>query len=562
MCGIIACIKTKGLFKYLVDGLKLEDYRGYDSCGIGFLHDNKLNSIKAVGAIDNLNALLPDYQPTIGIGHTRWATHGKNSVENAHPHTSNHGLFSLVHNGTIYNYKEIKKELESIGFTFNSQTDSEVIVNLLEYEYGITLDVKEAIENVISRLEGTFALCILFCYENKIYFAKNHSPLIIGLGNDYYSILSDINALQNETEYIYINDLEYGFISKDSVQIYKDGKKVKTQIEQKETDLEQDKKSKYSYYMKKEIDEIPMMINNLVEQIQKEDLNMVLSHITKAKKLVFIASGTSYHAALIAQDFFNKEKEVIIASELYTSDYKVDADNYYIFISQSGETMDVLKSLEYINKTSSNTLGITNVKNSSLYKLANQHLLIHAKKEIAVASTKAYINEVLLLYIISCKLYDKDFVFNYKNYQVSQQRIEEIKEIALSLKDKQNALFIGKGKDYYLALEASLKLKEVSYIHSEALYSGELKHGPIALIEKGFPVFVIKDIKENEYLLSACEEITSREGQIYSFYYDHQDKLSFIKMMCEFFYLAFYTAKYKEKPIDKPRNLAKSVTVE
>lgn len=563
MCGIIASIKEDNLFNYLINGLKKEEYRGYDSCGIGYLKSDKIYISKVIGSVAELK--VSDDEIKIGLGHTRWATHGKNTLNNAHPHLSNHGLFALVHNGTIYNYQDLKNELLTLGFSFYGETDSEVIANYLEYQYGLCLDVKLALENTIAKLQGTYALCIIFCFEKRIYFAKNSSPLILGINKNEYTLISDINALQDETKYIDLDDGEYGYISLSNYAIFKQGKKIHKKESPLETKKNNIEEKKFTYYMEKEINEIPNMINLLFNNFQNMKIEPILESIRSAKKLIFVASGTSFHAGLIGKSFFQKESEVILASELYTEKYHIDKDNLYIFISQSGETMDVLKSLEYVHQTCSNSLGITNVANSSLYKKCKYQLLIYAQQEIAVASTKAYINEVVLLFYIASLLNNidaKQEISKYINYSLTEGKEKELKGIAKNLKDKQNAIFIGKGKDYYLAKEASLKLKEVSYIHSEAMYSGELKHGSIALIEQDFPVFVIADSKPNEYILSAIEEIKARGGKVYIFTYNHKESLSFIPLMIEFFYLAFYVAKSKGNRIDKPRNLAKSVTVE
>lgn len=564
MCGIIASIKTRGLCNYLLAGLKKEDYRGYDSCGVGLLNNNKIEIIKAIGKIDCLAKKINKDEFKIGIGHTRWATHGKNTIENAHPHISNHELFALVHNGTIYNYVEIKKELIDLGFCFYSETDSEVIVNLLEYEYGLTLDIKATIEKVMQKLKGTYAICFLFAYEEKIYFFKNQSPLILALENDCYTILSDFNALDNANSFIDIDDNEYGYITDKNYLIYKNGKKIKKNLQIKEKQTNDLTLNNYKYYMEKEIDEIPLMAMNLNKHILKEDLTDIIKAINNTYGIVFIASGTSFNACLISRSYFSCQTEVILASEFYNTQYKVDKNKYYIFISQSGETMDVLKSLAYVNQKTKNTLAITNVKYSTLYKKAHSCILLYAEKEIAVASTKAYINEVILLYYLSLLLNNSALPgkFDTSELEITNAELLKIQSIAKDLTDKNNAFFIGKGLCYYLALEASLKLKEVSYIHSEAIYAGELKHGSIALIEDGFPVFVIRDYQENEYLSSAIEEIKARGGVVYEFKYDSNKKLGFLKTMIKFFYLSFYTALYKKREIDKPRNLAKSVTVE
>lgn len=564
MCGIIASIKTRGLCNYLLAGLKKEDYRGYDSCGVGLLNNNKIEIIKAIGKIDCLEKKINKDEFKIGIGHTRWATHGKNTIENAHPHISNHELFALVHNGTIYNYAEIKKELIDLGFCFYSETDSEVIVNLLEYEYGLTLDIKATIEKVMQKLKGTYAICFLFAYEEKIYFFKNQSPLILALENDCYTILSDFNAIDNANRFIDIDDNEYGYITDKNYLIYKNGKKIKKNLQIKEKQTNDLTLNNYKYYMEKEIDEIPLMAMNLNKHILKEDLTDIIKAINNTYGIVFIASGTSFNACLISRSYFLCQTEVILASEFYNTQYKVDKNKYYIFISQSGETMDVLKSLAYVNQKTKNILAITNVKYSTLYKKAHSCILLYAEKEIAVASTKAYINEVILLYYLSLLLNNSALPreFDTSELEMTNTELLKIQSIAKDLTDKNNAFFIGKGLCYYLALEASLKLKEVSYIHSEAIYAGELKHGSIALIEDGFPVFVIRDYQENEYLSSAIEEIKARGGVVYEFKYDSNKKLGFLKTMIKFFYLSFYTALYKKREIDKPRNLAKSVTVE
>lgn len=561
MCGIIASIQEKDLVPYLINGLKKEEYRGYDSCGLGLLIGDKIQTIKTLNRVTSLTDLAKDYTSTIGIGHTRWATHGKNSIENAHPHVSEHGLFGLVHNGTIYNYLEIKSELIKLGFAFSSSTDSEVIANLFEYEYGLILDVKKTIGKVSSILKGTYALCIIFAFEKRIYFMKKSSPLILGILPSAYALVSDINALQTGNRYIILDDNEYGYIEKSSYMIYKNNKKIKKKIFDLENKNNVESMQKYNYFMEKEINEIPFKVKELNDLFYQVDHQYLKKLFTYINKIVFIASGTSYHACLKGKEYFHKACLNYLASEFYTEEIKVEKDALYILISQSGETMDVLKSLEYLKKYTNNIIGITNVKGSSLYNYAPYKELIYAGSEIAVASTKAYINEVVILYLIANYLNDKYIKLDYIS-ELNNHRKEELKEYASFLKTKSSVLFIAKGNDYYLAKEASLKLKEVSYIHSEAIYAGELKHGTIALIEKDFPVIVISKNKVNNYLSSSCEEISSRLGRLIYFNYDDQKELGFINMMMELFYLAFYTALARNNEVDKPRNLAKSVTVE
>ncbi len=561
MCGIIACIKTVGLANYILNGLKKEDYRGYDSCGIGYLNNDRIEIIKSLGEVNLLKEKInQDFQ--IAIAHTRWATHGKNTLTNAHPHVSNHKLFALVHNGTINNYQELKKDLLNLGFSFYSDTDTEVIVNLLEYEYGLTLDVIKAIENVKEKLQGTYALCILFAFEEKVYFLRHDSPLSLGVSKDSITLVSDINAFQDENRYLDIDEGEYGFISRNKFIIYKNYRKVKKELMNLNNEENNINLKTYQYYMEKEIYEIPEKIERLLQNVDYEKLKEIHKDLKKAKKIIFIGCGTSYHACLIAKKYFNKESEVIIASEFYLENYTVNKDYFYIFVSQSGETMDVLKSLDYVQKVTNNTLSLTNANNSILEKKTKYDLNIYAEKEIAVASTKAYINEIYLLFLLGTL--DKSIIKNYHKNDliINAHEIKEIKEIASFIKNKQSAIYIGKGEDYFLALEAALKLKEVSYIHVEAMYAGELKHGSIALIEEDFPVFVIQDINNNKNLLSPIEEIKSRGGKLFIFNYEHNSLISLTKMMMKCFLLAFYTSYFKNNNIDKPRNLAKSVTVE
>ena len=566
MCGIVAGAFQDNVIPFLLYGLKQEEYRGYDACGIGFLEKKEIQIVKKIGRINSLVEKVQNLKGNIGIAHTRWATHGKNTENNAHPHMSMHRIFALVHNGTIYNYKEIRTSLMQKGYVFYSQTDTECLANLLEYEYALSGNILEAMQQMQQRVKGTYALCILNKEEERIYFMKKSAPLIIGIGKQGISLSSDIRALEKQDFSVNLDEEEYGYITKENYFIYNQNQRVTKKEKPIQKNRFQKKEISMDCYMKKEIFEIPYILENILKKYENGFSAEIINLFSQASKIVFIASGTSYHAALIGSQYFSIPTEIYFSSEFITEERKIHSDVLYVFLSQSGETMDVLKALEFVLSHKGITLGIANVENSTLLRKTQYSLQMHAEAEVAVASTKAYCAEVLLLYLLA--KYDKisfckeNILLIIREIKEHLKNVESIENIAEQLKEKEHAYFLAKGKDYFLIQEASLKIKEVTYLHSETLYAGELKHGPIALIDEGFPVFLLGNKENNEALLSAREEVEARGAVTYFMTYDAKQDLGFLPLMTDFFLLAFYLAQKKGCDVDKPRNLAKSVTVE
>ncbi len=596
MCGIVGYIGNKQAAPILLDGLSKLEYRGYDSSGIAVFDDKKINIIKSTGKLENLYKKTHDgnsLDGTLGIGHTRWATHGKPTLENAHPHYSKH--FTIVHNGIIENEKELKNKYLK-DTKFYSQTDTEVIVELFEKFYESEKDIKNIINRLIEELKGSYALAILN-RENPetIYAVKNQSPLIIGKGNDFNMLASDAVAMVFLTDEFYeIKDKEYAIITKNSIEIFSQtGEKINRNSYTAQFELTDTEKGAYSHYMLKEIEEQPIVIRRILEKYQNtegmlEIDDKISDSIKNCDKLYIIACGTSYHAGLVAKQFFEqiakKPTEVVIASEFTCHTQLLSNKPMFIFISQSGETADCRSVLVKVKKSGYKTLTITNVKNSTLAREADHSLLLWAGPEIAVASTKAYIAQVTLLAILATVV-NNSIKIDIKNelFKISLE-IEEIcskKEMFEKfakefLKDKKHCFYIGRGIDYYVCLEAALKLKEISYIHTEGFSAGELKHGTIALIENNTPVIAINTQDElNSYIRSNIQEVKARGANVLTIckkslktsddqiiINDVHNILTPLLSVVPAQYLAYYAALQNDCDIDKPRNLAKSVTVE
>ena len=593
MCGIVGTIGEKELRTYLVEGLRSLEYRGYDSAGTTFLNKGQLTTYRLPGRVADLDALVPkDITASAGIGHTRWATHGEPNFSNAHPHTSNQGWFTLVHNGVIDNFRFLRKKLEGKGYTFASDTDTEVIVNLIEYYFLKGLEPLHAIKKGIEELEGSYALAILFKdHDQRIYFAKLHSPLVIGRGDNTYYLASDyLPMLKYANDFYIITDFQYGFIEHDQVTLKHLDPKEEKPIQFHEIDLtiEDIGLNGYPHYMLKEIEEAPEVIKRLSDnyfdgnQFLFDDV--LIEKIRQADQLIFLAAGTSYHAALIGRRYFEaigKTCRVYIASEFaYYPEIKGDKP-LFIVISQSGETADLIRCVELVKQRGNTLLTITNTKGSSLDRASDFTLLLYAGIEIAVASTKAYIAQVGLLALLRAAIIDNNEVITDLVGVISSMKNlidskEDIEELAKTMLNAHSAFFLGRGLDYDVALEASLKLKEITYIHSEALPGGELKHGPIALISKGVPVIAfISDPTTAAALRSNLEEVKARGATVYAIanLALAKDEDSFITANSKVYlspllkvlvaqYLSYYAALHLNRDIDKPRNLAKSVTVE
>ena len=592
MCGIVGCVGFTSPRKYIIDGLKTLDYRGYDSAGAGFLN-SAIEIFKEVGAVDNLDSLIPPSQNgRAAIGHTRWATHGKPSVNNSHPHLSMKEEFALVHNGVIENFLELKKSLIEKGYQFKSETDSEVIVNLIEDKYFECSDVLEAIKYVISILKGSYAIGLMHKNDDRLYVLKKGSPLLLGLGEGYNLIASDASPMIEYTDqFIELDDKEYGYISKDSYSIFDElGNKLDKEPTTKEAELIRHSLNGYDHYMLKEIEEIETVVKRLISIYYKEDgtYNFEPTMIQKLKEsdhIIFLGCGTSYHASLVGGRYFEESRvptASYIASEWAFHPMFPGKKPFIILISQSGETADLIHCLKIIESRGYESLIITNTKGSTLDRRCTYSLLLNAGVEVSVASTKAYVAQVVLLLLLASASVN---AFSSKESllkacdiisEIRRTLKSTIKNIAEEIKDKNDIFYLGRGYDYYLSLEASLKLKEISYIHSEAIAGGELKHGPIALIEKDTPVVVfITDKETASSMRGNVEEVKSRGAKVYIISTEDLSKegdaiivsnydsyLSSIIVSSIAFYLAYFVTLSKGYNVDKPRNLAKSVTVE
>ena len=605
MCGIIGIASNKPVSMNIINSLKKLEYRGYDSAGLATLDKNKIDEKKCSGRVEELEKILfkNPSKGSLGIGHVRWATHGVPNVVNAHPHSSE--IVSVVHNGIIENSDEIKDELESKGLKFKSQTDTEVIT-LLITESLKNKEPLESVFNTLKKLKGSFALGIIFKnYKDIIIGARRGSPLAVGYSNEENYLGSDSYALKSMTNKIsYLDDGDLCVLSKDKVEFY-DVKKNK--INKKVHILSEDKnisdKGDYKNFMSKEIFEQSTTTKNCINEYidsLKRDINIYNFPIQPRAidKVILIGCGTAYHSCLVAKYWFEElttiDVEIDIASEFRYRKLKFNSDNLYIFVSQSGETADTAAALDICKKNNVKTCSIVNVVESTIARSSDWVLPIHAGPEIGVASTKAFLGQMLVLYILCLKLAksredinDTKYQTNIKNLKALPGAIKEslkvensIQAMAKEFLDAKGSMFLGRGLSFPIALEGALKLKELSYLHAEGYPAGEMKHGPLALIEEGLPVIVIapKD-KYFEKTLSNMQEVIARGGKIL-FITDHKKELinenirfgirvpsldnllSPILLTIPIQLLAYHVALLKGCDIDKPRNLAKSVTVE
>ena len=545
MCGIVGYIGTKKASPILINGLLRLEYRGYDSAGISTVEKNGLSIMKDKGRVLNLTKLegIDDLEGTIGIAHTRWATHGKPSPENSHPHQDNSKTFSVVHNGIIENYHELRKFLTDKGYTFYSQTDTEVIPNLIHYYYtndkqNDTLKFLRAVRNACFDLKGSFALEIL-CknYPDNMIVVRKDSPLVIGKGMGENYISSDIPAILSFTKDFYLlNDLEFVILSRNEAKFYnKDLEPIDKKPKVIEWNASSAEKEGYEDFMLKEIYEQPTAIRETIgakfsenSKCEFENLNFTKEYLSSLNKIYIVACGTAMHAGLVAKNAIEKlckiETEIDIASEFRYRDPLVDEKTLCIFISQSGETADTIAALKLSKEKGAKTLAISNVIGSSITREADYAIYTHAGSEIAVASTKAYTSQVVLLVILAIYFaeileLDNSYVTNLKKEILElPKKIEEtlklsekIKEFSKKVYQEHDIFFIGRGIDETVAKEGSLKLKEISYIHSESYAAGELKHGPIALIENGVTVVgIMTDPNLVEKTISNIQEVITR----------------------------------------------------
>ena len=608
MCGIVGYLGTKNASEVIVDGLSKLEYRGYDSAGIAVCNDGELEIRKFKGRLAVLAEDIEknEMKGNLGIGHTRWATHGEPSDVNSHPHFNMDKTIAVVHNGIIENYMELKEELKEDGVEFRSETDTEVIAHLVDKYYeGNLLD---AVYKTVARLRGAYALGVI-CKDNEdeLVAVRKDSPLVAGVGEGENFIASDIPALLKYTRKVYfLENGEVVHIKGDELKIYDaDRNPVEKEIYDVKWDIEAASKGGYDCFMLKEINEQPEGVKNTLERRIDENGNIVLDgiHLTKEdldniNRIYIVACGTAYHAGLLGKNALEKYLKVPvitdIASEFRYSDNFVDEHSLVILVSQSGETADTLAVLRDSKAKGAKILAITNVVGSSISREADEVFYTWAGPEIAVASTKAYTTQITSLYMIALNFALEKGTINREEYLSTIEKMKElpekiqkvldnqdkIKETAEKIVSKEHVFFLGRGVDYSLAMEGSLKLKEVSYIHSEAFAAGELKHGTIALIEEGTPVIsVATQEKLFEKMVSNMQEVKARGAFVASIAQEHNKSVE--KVSDEVIYipncddmlvpivavvpmqlLAYYVSTMKGLDVDKPRNLAKSVTVE
>ncbi|EHG12121.1 glutamine--fructose-6-phosphate transaminase (isomerizing) [Streptococcus intermedius] len=604
MCGIVGVVGNRNATDILMQGLEKLEYRGYDSAGI-FVTNGKTSSlVKSVGRIADLHSKIGiDVSGTAGIGHTRWATHGKPSESNAHPHTSQTGRFVLVHNGVIENYLDIKNTYLA-GHDLKGQTDTEIAVHLIGKfveEDGFT--VLDAFKKALHIIEGSYAFALMNAEDaDTVYVAKNKSPLLIGLGEGYNMVCSDAMAMIRETsEFMEIHDKELVIVTKDSVQVQDyDGHIIKRESYTAELDLSDIGKGTYPYYMLKEIDEQPTVMRKLIQAYTDDNDQVVvdpaiINAVQEADRLYILAAGTSYHAGFatkrMLEELTDTPVELGISSEWGYRWPLLSKKPMFILISQSGETADSRQVLVKANAMGIPSLTVTNVPGSTLSREATHTMLLHAGPEIAVASTKAYTAQIATLAFLAKAVGDANGNEKAKQFDLIHELsiVAQAIEATLSEKDSiddkvrallattRNAFYIGRGQDYYVAMEASLKLKEISYIQCEGFAAGELKHGTISLIEDGTPVLAL--ISSDEQLarhtrgnvsevgarganvLTIVEENVAKEGDDIILMSVHP-YLSPISMVVPTQLIAYFATLQRGLDVDKPRNLAKSVTVE
>ena len=594
MCGIVGYIGKKNSLPILIKGLKRLEYRGYDSAGVAYIKDKNIKIVKTVGKINNLDKLLNyNDESFIGIGHTRWATHGSVDTTNSHPHQA--GSITIVHNGILENYQELKEILTNKGYIFKSDTDTEVLCAYIDYEYNQTKNILDALNNCMKVFEGSYATAIMVKdIPNKLFVMKKDSPLVIGIGEQENYIASDISAYADETSaYIILEDMEIGQIEKDNISIYKNKKEIKYNIEQVEQDAFDSDKNNYEHYMLKEISEQENLMDKL-NNIYLKNLDKIMD-ISKYNKIHIIGCGTAYHAGMIGkyliENYSDFEVNTYIASEYRYQKIFADDKTLVIAASQSGETADTLACIKKVKKYGCKTLGIVNVKNSSIARAVDEVIYTEAGQEVAVASTKAYSSQVYIFSLLALKLGISKGLINKneinKEYEklpsyISKLTNYDYEDIISKIWQAKDVFYLGRGIDYISMLEGSLKLKEISYVHSEAYQAGELKHGTISLIEKDTPIIaLISDETIALKTISNIKEVKARGAYVVLLIKEdlniNIDKECYDKIIeinatdnllqpilnvIPLQLIAYNIAKKRGCDIDKPRNLAKSVTVE
>lgn len=607
MCGIVGYVGQKKASPILINGLLKLEYRGYDSAGLSTIEEGSISNIKNKGRVNSLNDIpeINKLAGCIGIAHTRWATHGKPSTINSHPHMDNSKTFSVVHNGIIENYNDLRIFLNNNGYNFLSQTDTEVIPNLIHYYYNKENNFLKSVNLACNDLKGSYAIEVIFKdMPNNMIVAKKDSPLVIGKSDDETFISSDIPALISFTNTFYfLNDTEIAVISKDDISFYDSNlNKISKDLTTVELSSDSADKDGFEDYMLKEIYEQPKAVRETIgtslngTNINFEGLSLSKDYLSTINMIYIVACGTAMHAGLGVKSNFetlcNIPVVVDVASEFRYRKPLINEKTLCIYISQSGETADTIAALKLAKSKGAKTIAITNVIESSITREADYYVYTHAGPEIAVASTKAYTSQIVLLNIMALYFAEilnsssKDRIENIKKeilklpekLEKTLEDVSDIKELAKKIYSKKDMFFLGRGIDYTVALEGSLKLKEITYIHSDAYAAGELKHGPIALIEKGVPVIsILTNPTLVEKTISNVQEVITRGATSIIITNQSLDCSNFdniinipetsallspIVSVVPLQLLAYYVSKEKGLDVDKPRNLAKSVTVE
>ncbi|RIH67269.1 glutamine--fructose-6-phosphate transaminase (isomerizing) [Mariniphaga sediminis] len=612
MCGIVGYIGNKEAYPVLMNGLKMLEYRGYDSAGVALLN-GRLEVIKKMGKVSELEnfAISKNVAGNIGIGHTRWATHGEPSDQNAHPHLSMEGIFSVVHNGIIENYAQLKEELENHNFSFRSETDTEVLANLIEYFYGQGKEVtaEMAVQLALTKVVGAYGIAVLCSNEkDKLIVARKGSPLVVGLGNGEYFVASDASPLAAFTGHVvYLNDYDMAIIYKNNFTLKNIANNpVSLTVSNLDMKIGEISKGDFEHFMLKEIFEQPQTIEETFKgRLKPEYPDIVLGgllnvfpKITAAGRIIIVGCGTSWHAALIGEylmeEYARVPVEVEYASEFRYRNPVLGKNDVVILISQSGETADTLAALRMAKERGATVLGICNVVGSTLARETEAGVFTHAGVEIGVASTKAFTAQVTVLTLFALKLAKTKGTVSTEEYQALVKELAEIpakgrailqnsnhiKQVAEKYKDVVNALYLGRGTLFPVAMEGALKLKEISYIHAEGYAAGEMKHGPIALVDDNLPVIVVAPHDAYyEKIVSNIQEVKARKGNVIAIVTEgdtglmgmandiieipkSHPALAPLLAVIPLQLLAYHMAVLRGCDVDQPRNLAKSVTVE
>ncbi|MCK6620432.1 MAG: glutamine--fructose-6-phosphate transaminase (isomerizing) [Calditrichaceae bacterium] len=611
MCGIVGYIGKRDAYPILINGLKRLEYRGYDSAGVALTINGHIDIQKQVGKIAALEELVEGkpMQGTVGIAHTRWATHGEPNQRNAHPHTDSNGDIVLVHNGIVENYDALRTMLAEKGHVFRTETDTETIAHLIEEIHKTELNFEEAFRAALQELEGTYGLALITSHDpGKLFVARKGSPLVIGIGENEYFVASDASAIIAHTrDVVYLEDGEIAIISLESGHVTKTimNEVIEKKIERITYDLERIEKAGYSHFMLKEIYEQPRTVADCMRgRLLPEEglthlggLTPIKDKVIRAPKIIITACGTSYHAGLIGEymieEYCRLPVEVEYASEFRYRDPIIENDHLVIAISQSGETADTLAAVREAKRKGATVMGLVNVVGSTIARETPGGTYIHAGPEIGVASTKAFTSQVTALALLTVMIARSKTMSAEMGRRIVQelkilpQKVEEalkcdaqVQQVAREFKDNTNFLYLGRGYNYPVALEGALKLKEISYIHAEGYPAAEMKHGPIALIDKDMPVvFIATRDSTYEKIISNIEEVRARKGRVIAVVSEGDEKL---KDMVEFTIpipttfnflqpilsiiplqlLAYHMAVLRGCNVDQPRNLAKSVTVE